>query len=395
MEDIRLLIVQYAGDYREAFVQLAAGGDETYYAQKYSVDAVAGLSQLTAEVATLCCLTDQPYNELVTSRVRAIGAGFQDQINVRQLLQIIMDYNPTHLVLRTPIRRVLTWAIRHQITTLALFAESIPTHRFKDKIRNFILSHALNHPQVQWVGSYGLTASQSLCDIGVQPQKIIPWDFCVQDASQLFSTKHLRHEASTWRLLYIGSLCSGKGVGDLLTATSILKTAGWPIQLQIIGRDVDHYWADQVSQLHLNDCVAFSGVVPNHTVIPLMREADLVVVPSHHSYPEGFPLVITHALCARTPLIVSDHPMFGQHLHNQNNAMVFEAEKPESLAQSIQTILGSPGLYHQLSQASEQTWQNLQVPVKFADLLNRWLLDSDENKDWMHSFALSSDRYQR
>nr|WP_299490634.1 hypothetical protein [Acaryochloris sp. IP29b_bin.137] len=220
MRDIRLLIVQYAGDYQEAFLRLATGGEETYYAQKYSVDTVAALGAQIGEVATLCCFTEQPYNELVASRVRAIGAGFQDKINVRQLLNIIIDYHPTHLVLRTPIYRVLTWAIRHQLSTLALFAESLPTQSLKQKIRNFFLSRALNHPQVDWVGSYGLTASRALQRIGVCPHKVIPWDFCVEDSSQMFSPKRLRHQAQTWHLLYIGRLVAFASVKVSATYSS-------------------------------------------------------------------------------------------------------------------------------------------------------------------------------
>ena len=41
---IRLLIIQYAGDYREVVRRFSAGEDETYYAQKYSVDAVAKIA---------------------------------------------------------------------------------------------------------------------------------------------------------------------------------------------------------------------------------------------------------------------------------------------------------------------------------------------------------------
>jgi hypothetical protein len=42
---MRLLFVQYGGDYREAVERFAAGGGETYYAQKYSVDAVAEIGK--------------------------------------------------------------------------------------------------------------------------------------------------------------------------------------------------------------------------------------------------------------------------------------------------------------------------------------------------------------
>ena len=55
-----LLIIQYGGDYREAFKRLAKGGSETYYAQKNSIDAVAEIGKQIGEVATLCCMTENP-----------------------------------------------------------------------------------------------------------------------------------------------------------------------------------------------------------------------------------------------------------------------------------------------------------------------------------------------
>ena len=38
MSKTRLVMLNYAGDYREAYQRLTSGGKETYYAQKYSVD---------------------------------------------------------------------------------------------------------------------------------------------------------------------------------------------------------------------------------------------------------------------------------------------------------------------------------------------------------------------
>jgi hypothetical protein len=42
---MRLTIVQYAGDYREAWERFEAGGKATYQAQRYSVGFVAELAR--------------------------------------------------------------------------------------------------------------------------------------------------------------------------------------------------------------------------------------------------------------------------------------------------------------------------------------------------------------
>ena len=54
---MNLLIVQYGGDYREAFRRLAEGGDETYHAQKYVINSVTEIGAQMGEVTFLCCKT--------------------------------------------------------------------------------------------------------------------------------------------------------------------------------------------------------------------------------------------------------------------------------------------------------------------------------------------------
>ncbi len=109
---MRLLMVQYAGDYREAVQRFAEGGGETYYAQKYSVDAVAEIGKQIEEAAVLCCMTAEPYNEVLPNGVRAIGAGFNRDILVKKLIKLIEEQNPTHLIVRTPIREVFSGQLR-------------------------------------------------------------------------------------------------------------------------------------------------------------------------------------------------------------------------------------------------------------------------------------------
>ncbi|NEO69380.1 glycosyltransferase [Moorena sp. SIO3H5] len=390
---MRLLIIQYGGDYHEAFKCLANGGAETYYAQKYSVDAVAEIGKQIGEVATLCCMTEKPYNQLLEKGVRAIGAGFNGEINVKKLIKLIEDYNPNHLIVRTPIRDVFHWAIENSVPTLALFAESIPTSKVRNKVRNYLLSQLLNNDGIQWIGSYGIDSSRVLQEIGVKSDKIIPWSFIVTETPESLPSKTLPAQAKYWQLFYIGSMIEAKGVGDILESIAQLKAHKFPIKLKIAGNDQTGFFANKAKELQIEDCVEFLGLVPNNTVVPLMRESDLVLVPSRHEFPEGFPLAITHALCARTPIIASDHPMFINKLKDGISAKIFPAGNSVALAESIQKLLSNSDLYHNLSIASYETWKSLQVPVKFADLIQRWLHDSPENKQWLIDHRLSSGRY--
>lgn len=392
---MRLLFVQYAGDYREAFKRFAAGGEETYYAQKYSVEAVADIAKKIEEVTVLCCMTKEPYNEVLENGVRAIGAGFDKDIQVNTLLKLIEEQKPTHLIIRTAKREIFRWAVRKKIRTMALFAESISKRGLRSQLRNYLLADLLNNKQVEWVAAYGLNSSILFQQIGVKADKIIPWDFIVDDNDTPNNSppKSLQGHKKNWQLFYIGSMIEAKGVGDVLEALAKLRAKNFPVCLKIAGRDENEYFLNKARQLQIEDCVEFLGLVPNNTVLPLMKEADVVLVPSRHEYPEGFPLAITHSLCARTPIIASDHPMFLDNLKDGVSAMIFPAGNAGALSECIEKLLSNPELYWSLSFASQEAWDRLQIPVKWAELINQWIDDSPENKQWLFEHRLSSGHY--
>lgn len=387
---MRLLILQYAGDYREAVQRFASGGSENYYAQKYSVNSVADLAQQLEQVSVLCCLTDEPYNEMLDNGVRAIGGGFHGYVDEDKVIQLIAQENPTHLVLRSALRKVLRWAIKNRIKVLVMLPESVVVRGLRDRWRSFRLCQLLNHPQVEWVGSYGITSSKLLQRLGVNPDKIIPWDFLIESTPGSYAAKTIGYPAEPWKLIYVGSVCEAKGVGDILRAVATLHRQHLPVTLQIIGNDGDGTYAELAQKLEIADLVEFLGIIPTSEVVPRMRAADAVLVPSRHEYTEGFPLTIHHALCARTPIIASDHPMFCEHLKHEINAVIYSAGNHLALASAIEHLLSNPALYEKLSQESYNTWYQLRVPVKWHEIIDRWAFPSSANQQWLYDHCLSA-----
>jgi glycosyltransferase involved in cell wall biosynthesis len=304
---MRVLIVQYSGDYRQAAKDFANHKEETYYAQKYSVNAVAEIGKKVEEVATLCCLTKVPYNEVLENGVRAIGTGFSHKIQSRKLLKLVEEYHPTHLILRTPNQALIRWAIKRDIKILMLLADSFNSKGLRGKIKNYQLASLLNHKKIDWVGNHNITASMSLENIGVNPDKIISWDWPYQISPDFFPVKSLPSNKETWDVFYAGSVTEAKGIGDVIEAIAHLKNQGTSIQLKIAGKGDLENFKNKAKSLKIEDSIEFLGLVPNKTIVPLMREADCVVVPSRSEYPEGFPMTINEALYSRTPIIASDH----------------------------------------------------------------------------------------
>jgi len=391
---MHLVIVQYAGDYAEAFERLAKGGSETYYAQKYSVDAVTEMRKRVESVAVICCMTPEPYNQVLENGVRAIGCGFNYKIDSQKLFELIAQQKPTHLVLRTTFPDLFKWVIKNEIKTIAVFAESIATKTWRNKYRNYLLSQLLNNKQIEWVGTYGITSSLLFKQIGVKADKIIPWDFLLETNPGSLSPKTIPADIKKVQLFYAGSLIQSKGVGDILRAVAKLRERNnISVHLKMAGKGEEEFFAQRVEELQIKDSVEFLGIVPTQTLEPLMREADVVLVTSRHEYPEGFPLTIQHALRTRTPIVASDHPMFTTHLKHGINSMIFEAGNSLALAECIEKLVSDAPLYHNISLGSHATWRQLRLPVKWAQLIDRWLDDSPESKQWLLEQRLASGAY--
>jgi glycosyltransferase involved in cell wall biosynthesis len=389
---LRLTIIQYAGDYREAFDRFARGGKETYHAQRYSVNLVGLLAQRLEQVAVVCALSETRYDVVLDNGVRAIGAGLQHGFHSSEVVPDLVKTRPTRLSLTTPMVPILKWANENRIRTIVPLADSFQKRGLRNALRNRRLAYYLNRPFVEWVGNHGINACLSLLDIGVTPDKIVPWDWPASHRPSDYTSRSLPGEL-TRKLLYVGSVTEEKGVGDLLQAIARLWQRDFNIRLSIIGRDPDGSMIGLARSLGISDVVDFVGVVPNDDVPVAMRAADVVVIPSRHEYPEGLPLTIYEALAARTPIIASDHPMFRGVLVDGETAIIFPAGEIDALAAAITKLLRDAALYNSLSLSAEAAWNRIQLPVSMGNFLEAWISDSPAEVEWLREHSLMSGYY--
>ena len=382
--------MQYAGDYREAARRIAATGQETYYAQRYSVDAVALLAH-RCEATVICCLTEVAYDELLDNGVHAIGAGFSAPFDESALIGLVARQKPDRLIVRMPAMHLLNWAISQPFRTIAVFADSFSSTGLRGYIRHRRWAKLLNDRRIEWIFNHGLNSCISLKRIGVSADKTIPWDWpaLVTPAAEV---KSLRNDASHV-VLYVGLVTEAKGIGDALQAVARLKVSRTPVTLKVLGSGEIPAFTALAGKLQIADRVRFEGLLAHARVLEEMRQADLVVVPSRHDYAEGFPMTIYETLSARTPLVASDHPMFRANLTDGVDALIFPAGNAAALGAAIGKLLSDSALYRRLSDASARTWTQLQLPVKWAEGLERWITDSPEDREWLFGHRLSSGIY--
>jgi glycosyltransferase involved in cell wall biosynthesis len=391
-QQLRLTIIQYAGDYREAFNRFTLGGKETYHAQRYSVDVVGSLAQKLDQVCVICALSEEKYDILLGNGVRAIGAGLKQGFHPSRVIPELVKSQPTRVSLTTPMVPILRWANANRVRTIAPLADSFQKGALRETFRQKRLAYYLNRPTIEWVGNHGINACLSLLDIGVVPDKIVPWDWPPSHRPSDHAERTLQGNPP-YKILYVGSVTKTKGVGDLLQAISQMRERKLEVTLSIIGRDPDGTMTALSDSLELSKVVNFAGIVPNEDIPAAMRAADVVVIPSRHEYPEGLPLTIYEALAARTPIVASDHPMFRGALIQDESAIIFPAGDGTALASALTHLLHDPVLYAKLSLKSEAAWNSLQLPVTMGRLLEAWISDSPAEAEWIHEQRLMSGRY--
>lgn len=106
------------------------------------------------------------------------------------------------------------------------------------------------------------------------------------------------------RFLFLGALCAGKGLNELLAAAAQMRAAGTPFELILAGpaEPDNQMWPERVRDLGLETCVQFTGPVSGTRKAELLASADCLVLPSHQ---EGLPMVLLEAGAAGLPVIAT------------------------------------------------------------------------------------------
>ena len=118
-------MIQYSGDYRKGFTQLQSGVGETYHSQRYSLEKTAEIGRKYGKICVLCCLGEEPYDEVMDNGVRTMGAGLSGaDFRTEPILAKIREFQPTNLIVGGPFMEVIRWAIHQNIDTLPCLADS-------------------------------------------------------------------------------------------------------------------------------------------------------------------------------------------------------------------------------------------------------------------------------
>jgi len=386
---LRIAIVQF-GVLHTVFDQLRAGGKETYYAQRYSVNFVADLAEKHEFVGVCGVLGEEPSESRLAPNLQSACVPLQNgAINAPEIIKLLESWRPDRLILQAPDRSILQWALARGIDTLPLLADSFEQKSLRNRLRAFRLAQFLRRPKIRAVGNHNVPSCLSLKRIGVDADKIYPWDWPHELRPEAHPAKRL-HPARI-KLVFVGSLTASKGVGDCIEAARILKTEGLAFEMALAGGGDFTDQAKALIDRHgLADQVRLTGRLSHDQVIDLLAGATLSMAASWHDYPEGLPMTIYEALATRTPLALSDHPMFQLYFRETPAARMAPEKNPAALAAAIKSLIADPQTYAAASAATGALWNHIKCDLTWGMLINAWLGEDGANLEDIRHERLSA-----
>ena len=149
---------------------------------------------------------------------------------------------------------------------------------------------------------------------------------------------------------YIGQLAPHKGTDLLLRAFKRLGKSN--ARLQIFGpTDQDPAHMMELKALAQGVNVEFKGVFPKEHISAVLKDIDLLVIPSR--WYENSPLVLLNALATHTPVLVADVAGMTEFLSPGKNGCAFERGNIDALHAELARLLSAP---EQLLEMSKTTF---------------------------------------
>lgn len=145
---------------------------------------------------------------------------------------------------------------------------------------------------------------------------------------------------------FIGQIAPHKGT-DLLLKTFQRLPKG-SAELHIYGpADQDPAYMESLKTLADGYAVSFKGTFPSARMAEIMREMDVLVIPSR--WYENSPLVLLNALATHTPVVVSDVAGMTEFLEPGANGFAFERGNVDALEQRLTELIRHPDAMYALA----------------------------------------------
>ena len=378
----------YAGDFADVLRRHAEGRQQIYQTHDEVARLIHELLAANYKVNFYSFVTPEYRVERPLNGFRFVSLGAKNYLTPSLLKNAVAEDDAEVIVAHFPNMELLNAVAASRARSMAILANSYNRTGVRSFFGKYKVVRLLNSPRFELVSNHCIPATEHLAHIGVKREKLIAWDIPHPFFPTAGSSKKFTHR-QRFEAVYAGSIIEGKGITDLIRALSLLRKEGLEVHCSLAGLgDIDAMQAF-AAELGVSELLSFVKLIGNPEVFRMMKEADLVVVPSRTEYAEGFPLTMFEAIASLTPIVCSDHPMFRSVMRDGQNASVFRAGDYRAFATAIRRTLTDPVLYAALSANAIATWKALQGPADWRTMIVKWVTEGPSSQ-WIRQHMLSS-----
>jgi glycosyltransferase involved in cell wall biosynthesis len=378
----------FAGDFADVLKRHDEGAEQIYATHDEVALLIKGLLDAGVDLTITSFVTPEARDERPLKGLRVVSLGAKSYADSELLRAAMASDRSDAIVAHFPNMELLRAVKAGNSRAMAVLANSYNRKGPKASLERWRLPRLLNSPRFELVSNHCHPATNHLAKIGVRRDKLIAWDVPHRFEPKDATPKTLA-PAATYKAAYAGAIRADKGVADLIRAAAQLKCNGLELHCTFAGGgDIDEMQA-LGRELGVAGQLSFLGLVPNSEVFGLFRAADIVAVPSHAEYTEGFPLTMFEAIASRTPIVCSDHPMFVPVMKDGETAAVFPAGDANAFADAIVRTLTDADLYGRLSRNADLSWAALKGPADWRTMLTKWILEGRDSP-WIRQQMLDS-----
>lgn len=375
------------GDFKSAQERMDAGLSEPYFGMRESVRA---LTQLFSTRAGLIVSLDADAYRIEREHLTLVSVGrplpwlkigrVREAFRARAILAELEAFRPTHVLLRTGGQlglRIASWCAARRIPTLVLLANAVYGDNAYNTRINRQLMHVLNDPTFVRVGNYKPTACASMVDYGLSPQKAVSFAFDGERQPASLAPKTLTQKDAP-HIVFAARMVVEKGPLELVEAVRLLRQQGIQATATLYGEGPALEAVRERARQLPEGTILTPGQVDNAVLFASTRAATFACVPSRSTFVEGMPMALTEALAARTPVILSDCPVFKRSFVDGEGVRVFKEQDPRSLAAVIADALADEATYARLSETTEDAFKRVSAQHSFSELLDGWGREIDD-----------------
>jgi glycosyltransferase involved in cell wall biosynthesis len=145
------------------------------------------------------------------------------------------------------------------------------------------------------------------------------------------------------RFLYLGRLHIDKGLRLIVQAARDLLETRRRFLITICGSGPEEAWIrDQIADSELGRHVRFAGVVRGGGKADMLRNSDVLLLPSSH--PEGFPFAVLEAFSAGMPVIATSIGALAEVVSHGETGLIIPPHSSAALAAAMRQFIDDDGL---------------------------------------------------